>query len=141
MCRFVGGGDGDGDGDGSGGFGAQEDSLGLCFLGLLSLGECLGQFLRIGYRQMEALWLALRLAGNSKKEVNELRERYLAQALGSVDEQMRARRASDEARLRPGARRGAARTPRSSAPAALPRRSTTCPRPSPPCARPSPSRR
>ncbi|MGA5198257.1 hypothetical protein [Streptomyces exfoliatus] len=50
-------------------------------------------------RQMEASWLALRLAGNSKKEVKELREHYLAQALGSVDEQMRARRASDEARL------------------------------------------
>ncbi|MGW7433292.1 hypothetical protein ACWGIN_27595 [Streptomyces sp. NPDC054861] len=42
-------------------------------------------------RQMEASWLALRLAGDSKKEVKELREHYLAQALGSADEQMRAR--------------------------------------------------
>ncbi|WP_030693346.1 hypothetical protein [Streptomyces globisporus] len=50
-------------------------------------------------RQMEASWLALRLAGNSKKEVKELREHYLAQALSGADEQMRARQASDEARL------------------------------------------
>ncbi|MFF0486627.1 hypothetical protein [Streptomyces sp. NPDC004435] len=50
-------------------------------------------------RQMETSWLTLRLAGSSRKEVNELREHYLAQARGSADEQTRARRASDDARL------------------------------------------
>ncbi|MER8237559.1 AAA family ATPase, partial [Streptomyces sp. NPDC094049] len=50
-------------------------------------------------RQMETSWLALRLAGNSRKEVRELRARYLAQAVEGEDEWTRARRASDEARL------------------------------------------
>ncbi|MFE1271306.1 MobF family relaxase [Streptomyces sp. NPDC058758] len=49
-------------------------------------------------RQMETSWLTLRLAGSSRKEVNELREHYLAQARGGADEQARARRASDDAR-------------------------------------------
>ncbi|MFJ6523620.1 hypothetical protein ACIQJ4_35850 [Streptomyces filamentosus] len=48
---------------------------------------------------METSWLTLRLAGSSRKEVNELREHYLAQARGGADEQIRARRASDDARL------------------------------------------
>ncbi|MER8232566.1 hypothetical protein [Streptomyces sp. NPDC094049] len=48
---------------------------------------------------METSWLALRLAGNSRKEVTELRERYLAQAVEGDEEWARARRASDEARL------------------------------------------
>ncbi|MGW5003108.1 AAA family ATPase [Streptomyces hydrogenans] len=50
-------------------------------------------------RQMETSWLTLRLAGSSRKEVTELREHYLAQARGGADEQTRARRASDDARL------------------------------------------
>ncbi|MFE5595901.1 hypothetical protein [Streptomyces sp. NPDC056549] len=50
-------------------------------------------------RQMETSWLTLRLAGSSKKEVKETREHHLAQARGSEDEQTRARRASDDARL------------------------------------------
>ncbi|MFI1472391.1 MobF family relaxase [Streptomyces wuyuanensis] len=50
-------------------------------------------------KQREASWLALRLAGSSKKEVKQLRERYLGEAIGGDDESMRARRAADDARL------------------------------------------
>ncbi|MEU6170195.1 MobF family relaxase [Streptomyces tanashiensis] len=50
-------------------------------------------------KQREASWLSLRLAGSSKKEVKELRERYLGEAIGGDDEAMRARRAADDARL------------------------------------------
>ncbi|MFE4265362.1 MobF family relaxase [Streptomyces sp. NPDC056883] len=50
-------------------------------------------------KQLESSWLALRLAGSSKKEVQELRDHYLGRAIGGEDEAMRARRASDDARL------------------------------------------
>ncbi|WP_432128045.1 hypothetical protein [Streptomyces sp. bgisy082] len=49
-------------------------------------------------RQMDASWLALRLAGSSRKEVQELRERYFTQAVDGDAEGLRARRASDDAR-------------------------------------------
>ncbi|WP_331724052.1 MobF family relaxase [Streptomyces erythrochromogenes] len=49
-------------------------------------------------KQLESSWLALRLAGSSKKEVQELRDHYLGRAIGGEDEAMRARRASDDAR-------------------------------------------
>ncbi|MFE0654091.1 MobF family relaxase [Streptomyces sp. NPDC059534] len=50
-------------------------------------------------KQREASWLSLRLAGSSKKEVKQLRDRYLGEAIGGDDEAMRARRAADDARL------------------------------------------
>ncbi|MGW2112676.1 MobF family relaxase [Streptomyces sp. NPDC001948] len=50
-------------------------------------------------RQLESSWLALRLAGSSKKEVQELRKHYLGKAIGGEEERMRARRASDDARV------------------------------------------
>ncbi len=50
-------------------------------------------------RQLESSWLALRLAGSSKKEVQELREHYLGKAMVGEEECVRARRTSDDARL------------------------------------------
>ncbi|WP_234432478.1 MobF family relaxase [Streptomyces sp. NRRL S-378] len=50
-------------------------------------------------KQREASWLALRLAGSSKKELRQMEERYLGEAIGGDDEAQRARRASDDARL------------------------------------------
>ncbi|GLX41207.1 hypothetical protein Sros01_72800 [Streptomyces roseochromogenus] len=49
-------------------------------------------------KQLESSWLALRLAGSSKKEIQELRDHYLSVVNGSQEERARARRASDDAR-------------------------------------------
>ncbi|WP_046780823.1 MobF family relaxase [Streptomyces yangpuensis] len=50
-------------------------------------------------KQREASWLALRLAGSSKKELRQMEERYLGEAIGGDNEALRARRAADDARL------------------------------------------
>ncbi|MFD8024527.1 hypothetical protein ACFV6G_29435 [Streptomyces lavendulae] len=50
-------------------------------------------------KQLQSSRLALRLAGSSRKEVKELHEQYLGKAIAGEDENARARRASDEARL------------------------------------------
>ncbi|MFH9800480.1 MobF family relaxase [Streptomyces virginiae] len=50
-------------------------------------------------RQLQSSRIALRLAGSSRKEVRQLHEHYLGQAIGGEDERARARRASDDARL------------------------------------------
>ncbi|MFE6085996.1 MobF family relaxase [Streptomyces virginiae] len=50
-------------------------------------------------KQLQSSRIALRLAGSSRKEVQQLHEHYLGQAIGGEDEQARARRASDDARL------------------------------------------
>ncbi|MGW6877409.1 hypothetical protein [Streptomyces xanthophaeus] len=50
-------------------------------------------------KQLQWSRIALRLAGSSRKEVQQLHEHYLGQAIGGEDEQARARRASDDARL------------------------------------------
>ncbi|MFF3625425.1 MobF family relaxase [Streptomyces sp. NPDC002467] len=50
-------------------------------------------------KQLLSSRLALRLAGSSRKEVKELHEEYLGKAIAGEDENVRARRASDEARL------------------------------------------
>lgn len=50
-------------------------------------------------KQLQSSRIALRLAGSSRKEVQQLHEHYLGQAVGGEDEQARARRASDDARL------------------------------------------
>ncbi|MEU4729575.1 hypothetical protein [Streptomyces sp. NPDC023588] len=50
-------------------------------------------------KQLQSSRIALRLAGSSRKEVQQLHEHYLGQAIGGEDERARARRASDDARL------------------------------------------
>ncbi|MEF2530008.1 MobF family relaxase [Streptomyces sp. CS62] len=50
-------------------------------------------------KQREASWLLLRLAGSSKKELRQMEERYLGEVIDRDDEAMRARRASEDARV------------------------------------------
>ncbi|MGW1767506.1 hypothetical protein ACWCQL_26040 [Streptomyces sp. NPDC002073] len=49
-------------------------------------------------QQREASWLALRLAGSSRKDVREMREIHLGEAVGGETERTRARGASEDAR-------------------------------------------